>query len=188
MQVTIYTTRNCPWCRVAKQFLAEQGVPFIERDVERDPAAAREMVQRSGQSGVPVILVDDEVVVGFDKPRLAALLAQRRNGAAAGARTGASGASGGARPSLGASVGDAARLAARAGGLPIFGALVGRVRPGSPAERAGLQPGDIIIEANLRPVRNADDLQAAVERAGSGSRLVLTVQRGDQILQREARL
>ncbi|MHB9145496.1 MAG: glutaredoxin family protein [Symbiobacteriia bacterium] len=74
MQVTIYSTPSCSWCRAAKQFLAENDIPFEDVDVSRDRTRAEEMVQKSGQMGVPVIDIDGEIIVGFDRPRLTALL------------------------------------------------------------------------------------------------------------------
>ncbi len=60
---------------MAKGFLSQKGIPYIEKDVSTDAAAVDEMFEKSGQLGVPVIIVDDEVVVGFDKSYLESLLA-----------------------------------------------------------------------------------------------------------------
>ncbi|MFA5330968.1 MAG: Uxx-star family glutaredoxin-like (seleno)protein [Methanoregula sp.] len=68
--VTVYSTKNCPYCRMAKAFLDKQGVPYTAIDVSADTAAAKKMIELSGQRGVPVITVDDEVIVGFDSQRL----------------------------------------------------------------------------------------------------------------------
>jgi len=68
--VTVYSTKNCPYCRMAKAFLEKQGVPYTSIDVGADAAAAKKMIDLSGQRGVPVITVDDEVIVGFDSERL----------------------------------------------------------------------------------------------------------------------
>jgi glutaredoxin 3 len=129
---------------MAKEFLSQKGVPFTEKDVSRDPKAATEL-QQLGQRGVPVIMVDGHMVVGFDRPQLERLLAQ------------STATSGAQRPRLGASIADAAQHAPP--GSPP-GAYVGRVRPGSAAARAGLQPGDIIIALAGKPAHNA----AAVEQ------------------------
>ncbi|MBI2355876.1 MAG: glutaredoxin family protein [Candidatus Doudnabacteria bacterium] len=75
MRVTIYTTKTCPYCKMAKQYFAQNNVQYEEKDVTTDAALAQEMIDKSGQMGVPVILIDDQVVVGFDKPRLQELLA-----------------------------------------------------------------------------------------------------------------
>ena len=69
-KVTVYSTQNCPYCRMAKAFLEKNRVPFESIDVGADQDAARKMIELSGQRGVPVITVDDEVIVGFDARRL----------------------------------------------------------------------------------------------------------------------
>jgi len=68
--VTVYSTKNCPYCRMAKAFLDKQGVTYTAIDVGADTAAAQKMIALSGQRGVPVITVDDEVIVGYDSERL----------------------------------------------------------------------------------------------------------------------
>ena len=68
--VTVYSTKACPYCRMAKAFLDKQGIPYTSVDVGEDAAAAKKMIELSGQRGVPVITVDDEVIVGFDSRRL----------------------------------------------------------------------------------------------------------------------
>jgi glutaredoxin-like YruB-family protein len=72
--VTIYTTPTCVYCRAAKEFFKEKNVQYDEKDVAKDEQARNDMVRKSGQLGVPVITVDDEVVIGFDKSRLSELL------------------------------------------------------------------------------------------------------------------
>ena len=69
-QVTVYSTQNCPYCRLAKAFLDRYGVEYRSIDVGVDRKAAKEMVELTGQYGVPVITVDDEVIIGFDSNRL----------------------------------------------------------------------------------------------------------------------
>jgi NADH-dependent peroxiredoxin subunit F len=69
-RVTVYSTQNCPYCRMAKAFLQKYGVPYENIDVGIDIEAAKKMIDLSGQRGVPVITVDDEVIVGFDSQRL----------------------------------------------------------------------------------------------------------------------
>lgn len=68
--VTIYTTTWCGFCRMAKDYMNKLGVKFEEKDVEQDPAAAQEAVQKSGQMGVPVIDVNGTVILGFNRPAL----------------------------------------------------------------------------------------------------------------------
>lgn len=72
--VTIYTTQTCGYCKMAKDFFAEHGVAYAEYNVGTDLEKRKEMIEKSGQMGVPVITIDDETVVGFDKTRLSALL------------------------------------------------------------------------------------------------------------------
>ncbi|KAF1078739.1 FAD-dependent oxidoreductase [Methanogenium sp. MK-MG] len=67
--VTVYSTEGCQYCRLTRGYLSRLGVPFTEVDVGRDKTAAEEMVNLSGQYGVPVTVVDGEVIVGFDVKR-----------------------------------------------------------------------------------------------------------------------
>jgi alkyl hydroperoxide reductase subunit F len=68
--VTVYSTQYCQYCRMAKAFLDKHGVPYESIDVGADSKAAEKMIELSGQRGVPVIVVDNEVIVGFDSQRL----------------------------------------------------------------------------------------------------------------------
>jgi len=77
-KVTIYTTPTCVYCRAVKEFFADHKVQYEEKDVARDEQARNDMVEKSGQLGVPVITVDDEVVVGFDESRLSELLGVKK--------------------------------------------------------------------------------------------------------------
>jgi glutaredoxin 3 len=77
-RVLVFTTSSCPWCRRAKQYLREQRVPFREVDVSHDAAAARDLIRRTGQMGVPVIQIDGRPIVGFDRPQIDRLLGLRR--------------------------------------------------------------------------------------------------------------
>ncbi len=72
--VTIYTTPSCVFCKMTKSFFQANGVQYEEKDVAEDLAAREAMIQKSGQLGVPVIDIDGEIVVGFDKEKLAELL------------------------------------------------------------------------------------------------------------------
>jgi alkyl hydroperoxide reductase subunit F len=69
-KVTVYSTQYCQYCRMAKAFLDKHGVPYESIDVGADRAAAEKMIELSGQRGVPVIVIDNEVIVGFDTQRL----------------------------------------------------------------------------------------------------------------------
>lgn len=73
-KVTIYTTPTCGFCKMAKEYFMENNIDFEEKDVTTDEEARDEAVGKSGQMGVPVIDIDGEVVVGFDKEKLSGLL------------------------------------------------------------------------------------------------------------------
>jgi glutaredoxin-like YruB-family protein len=73
-KVTIYTTPTCGYCRATKAFLNEHNIPFTEHDVANDSEKANEMIEKSGQMGVPVIDIDGTIVVGFNQSRLSELL------------------------------------------------------------------------------------------------------------------
>lgn len=74
MKVKIYTTPTCPFCWMAKEFLKEKGIEFEEIDVSIDETKAKEMVEKSGQMGVPVIEIDGEIIIGFDKEKICQIL------------------------------------------------------------------------------------------------------------------
>ncbi len=73
-KVTIYTTPTCGFCKMAKQFFAANNVSYEEKDVLADEVARKEMFDKSGQMGVPVIFINQQTVIGFDKPRISQLL------------------------------------------------------------------------------------------------------------------
>ena len=73
-RVILFTTPTCTYCKKTKRHLRERGVPFKDVDVSKDQRAARDMVRRSGQQGVPQILIGNQVVVGFDRPKIDKLL------------------------------------------------------------------------------------------------------------------
>lgn len=68
--VVIYSTPTCPWCMRTKQFLKENNINFQDFDVSSNQQAAEEMIKKSGQMGVPVLDIDGEIIVGFDKERI----------------------------------------------------------------------------------------------------------------------
>lgn len=72
--VTIYTKQRCPYCLKTKELLQKNGVNFKEVDVIEDEFAWKEMVKKSGQLGVPVILINDEIIIGYDEPQLRKVL------------------------------------------------------------------------------------------------------------------
>lgn len=65
--VKVYSTSTCPYCARLKSFLREKNIPFENIDVGSDPQKAKEMVEKSGQTGVPVIDIDGKIIMGFDK-------------------------------------------------------------------------------------------------------------------------
>lgn len=72
--VTVYSTPSCSWCNTLKTWLRKNGIVFTDVDVSRNQQAAHEMVQRSGQQGVPQTLINGQIVVGFNQQRLKELL------------------------------------------------------------------------------------------------------------------
>ncbi|MBP7770766.1 MAG: glutaredoxin family protein [Candidatus Pacebacteria bacterium] len=73
-QVTIYSTPTCHFCQMAKDFFAQMGIEYTGYDVSTDAAKREEMIQLTGQLGVPVIVIGDDMMVGFDRAKIAAKL------------------------------------------------------------------------------------------------------------------
>jgi glutaredoxin-like YruB-family protein len=69
--VTIYSTPTCHFCKMAKEFFTEKNVAFTNYDVSADAAKREEMIQMTGQLGVPVIVIGADIMVGFDRARIA---------------------------------------------------------------------------------------------------------------------
>ena len=143
---------------MVKEFLSQRGIGFQERDVSRNPAYAQELVSSTGQMGVPVTIINQQAVIGFDRAKLERLLTQTQAGQ---------------RPSFGASIADASKITAKQGSGITLGAYIGRVRSGSVAERLRLASGDIVIELNMKNIANASDLERALSGLNGGSRLSL---------------
>jgi S1-C subfamily serine protease len=122
--------------------------------VSEDRNAAQEMVRRTRQMGVPVIADEQEAIVGFDLPRLQRMAARHRRA-----------------PGLGLRVTD---------GKDQPGAYVGSVREGSPGERAGVLPEDVIIELSGRPVTSVADLEQIASRRPPAQPTSMTVLRGGE--------
>ena len=70
----MYSTPTCPWCTIAKNYLASKNIPFEDYDVSRDRNAAMEMIRKSGQRGVPVLDINGNIVVGFNQELIDRLL------------------------------------------------------------------------------------------------------------------
>ena len=150
---------------MVKEFLSQRGIGFQERDVSRNPAYAQELVSSTGQMGVPVTIINQQAVIGFDRAKLERLLTQTQAGQ---------------RPSFGASIADASKITAKQGSGITLGAYIGRVRSGSVAERLRLASGDIVIELNMKNIANASDLERALSGLSRGSRLSLVFLRGNK--------
>ena len=73
-KVVIYSTPTWPWCKRAKEYLSQKGISYQEKDVAENRDYAKEMIEKSKQMGVPVIIIDNEIVVGFNQAKLDELL------------------------------------------------------------------------------------------------------------------
>jgi glutaredoxin 3 len=69
-KITIYSADWCAFCHAAKDYMDKLGVKYTEKNVEEDVAFAQEAVQKSGQTGIPVIDIDGKVIIGFDRPKI----------------------------------------------------------------------------------------------------------------------
>ncbi len=72
--VKVYSTKMCPYCVTLKQFLKQNNIEFEDIDVSSDQKAQEEMIKKSGQMGVPVVDIDGEIIVGFDKEKITKIL------------------------------------------------------------------------------------------------------------------
>ena len=73
-RVIVFSTPTCTYCTQAKRYLRERGIRFRDVDVSKDSAAARDLVRRSGQQGVPVLDIGGRIIVGFNRPEIDRLL------------------------------------------------------------------------------------------------------------------
>ena len=74
--IKIYTTPFCAYCKTAKEYFKLKGLNYEEYDVSKDIPRQKEMIEKTGQFGVPVIDIDGKIVIGFDKPKIDQLLGQ----------------------------------------------------------------------------------------------------------------
>jgi len=162
MTVTVYSTPTCPYCVQVKRYLEQKGITYSDIDVSRDSTAAAEMVRISGQRGVPVTVIDEHFVVGFDPSRLDQLLSSAK------------------RPRLGAAIADAETMAQQGKCTETVGAYVGSVRPESVAGYASIKPGDVIISIAGQPIRHASDIEKLLPRIRPDQRIPLVLIRGGQ--------
>ena len=134
-------------------------MPFVEKDVAKDYAAAVEMIRLSGQQGVPVTVADGDVILGFDQQKFAKLAEKF---------------AGPKRPPLGILAADAEEYLAKhpdkAENVPAGakGVYIGKIRPKTVAARAALKPGDIITSFAGKRVRNMAALDQMVETLKAG--------------------
>jgi S1-C subfamily serine protease len=142
------------------------GVQFQDVDVSVDQAAAREMVDLTGQMGVPVIIIDGEIIVGFDRARIQELIAAAKS----------------APPKVrfGLKIADASKVTPVTGAVAITGAIVGEVSPGAIGEKAGLKPGDIITQINRQFITGAADMEHVLVGMKPGNIVTIMFMRGGQ--------
>jgi glutaredoxin 3 len=157
--VTVYSTKTCPWCDRAKEYLRGHNVPYVDKDVASDYEAAMEMIRRSGQQGVPVITTEDEVILGFDQPRLAKLAEKYAAPK---------------RPALGLLAADVEQYLSKhpeaIATIPAGtkGVYAGEIRPGTVAALAGLKRGDVIQTVAGKRVRNMVQLDQLINTLKAG--------------------
>ena len=77
-QITIYSATWCAFCHQAKQYFDSKGIAYTDKDVEKQPEAGLEAVQKSQQRGIPVIDIAGEIIIGFDRPRIDAALKEHQ--------------------------------------------------------------------------------------------------------------
>lgn len=82
MEIKVYSTPTCPWCHKAKEFLKEKNVEFEDFDISSDEKARNEVLDKSGQMGVPVLDIDGEIIIGFDQEAIEKALADDKKAAA----------------------------------------------------------------------------------------------------------
>ena len=75
--VTVYSAEWCGFCHMAKQYLDKLEVTYTDKDVDRDGEALKEAVEKSGQRGIPVLDINGEIIIGFDRPKIDAALAKK---------------------------------------------------------------------------------------------------------------
>lgn len=77
-KVTVYSADWCAFCHAAKDYLDKIGVAYTDKNVEHDPTFAREAVEKSGQTGIPVIDIDGKIIIGFDRPTIDTVLKDKK--------------------------------------------------------------------------------------------------------------
>ena len=164
--ITLYVTPISPACHQVRDFLKQRNLQYTTFDVSSDPLALREMVRISGQHDVPVIVIGEQVIVGFDHANLNQLLPLAKR----------------ARVQLGVSI-----ATVRASNDRPEGVYVGDVGAGSLAERAGVRKGDIIVEMAGHPIKTASDVHKITAEILSGEAISFAVWRSGRIIRMTAR-
>ena len=172
MSIVVYTTPTCGYCVQLKNYFRQRNIPFSEYDVSQDPYRANEMVRLSGQQGVPVCIVDGQMVLGADIPRINQILSQRAQ----------------RPPRLGVSIADAQRIASKKGIQLPAGAYIGRIHPASAAALAGMRVGDVLVALNGTPIHNDQDVHRASEELHYDQHVDLEVWRGGQQVRLRAQM
>jgi len=80
--VTVYSTETCPWCHRVKEYLTSKGVAYTDINVGKDREKAKEMIQKTNQMSVPVVIIGDQMILGFNPARIDELLAKEGPGTA----------------------------------------------------------------------------------------------------------
>jgi S1-C subfamily serine protease len=141
-------------------------------DVSKDQAAAQEMVDLTGQMGVPVIVIGGEVIIGFDRQRIQELIT---SGAAVGAASGS-----GQKVRFGLKIADAQKMAPQTGAPAVSGAIIGEVTAGFTGERAGLKSGDIVTQVNEQLINGAEDMAHTLAGIKPGDIVTIMFRRGGE--------
>jgi hypothetical protein len=165
--VVVYVRRGDPDSAAVVAFLEQRGIPYSVRDVTTDPSASAVLFGRLGRVVVPVTQQGDRLLVGYDPLQLARFLPAP------------AGADAGPAVSFGAAVRSVSAQVAREHGLAwTYGVEVGPVREGTPADSAGIQPGDIITSIGAYTLGGgAEQFRAAVAARKPGDAMSLSVLR-----------
>jgi len=163
--VTVFVRAGDPACEATVRYLDQRGVAYSKRDVLTDPSATAILFGRLGKVTVPVVQIGERLLVGHDPVQLARFLPRDET----------------AEPSVsfGAAVRGVTPEVAAAKGLPApFGVEVGSVKPGSPAEAAGILPGDVITAIGAYTIHGgAEQFRRAVAMRRPGDTMALTLWR-----------
>jgi membrane-associated protease RseP (regulator of RpoE activity) len=163
--VTVFVRPGDPASEATLRYLDQRGIAYTKRDVLSDPSATAILFGRLGKVVVPVVQVGERLLVGHDPVQLARFLPREESEEQ--------------HVAFGASVRSVTAEIATAKGLPaVYGVEVGQVKPGSPAEVAGIQPGDVITGIGPYTVDGgADQFRRAVALRQPGDAMTLTIWR-----------